>query len=105
MPTTTISVGKARVFNFVVSAGGVPDTSTVASVGVSNGAIIRATMNPANNRQFAVVGLAPGSTNANVTCGGFTAHALIAVPSPPAPDSVVVDETGVGPEIDPPSWA
>lgn len=108
MPTTTtVSVGKARLFSVAVSAGGVPDTTTAATVGASNGAILRVTMNPSNNRQFAVVGLAVGSTNANLTCGGITAHAFVAVvaAAAPTPDSVVIDEAGVGPEIDPPPWA
>lgn len=103
--STTINVGRARLFNFTASAGGVTDTTSAATVGASNPAVIRATMNPSNNRQFAVVALAAGGTNANVTCGPVTAHAFINVPSPPPVDTVTIDEAGVGPEIDPPSWA
>lgn len=104
MPTT-ITVGKARLFSVSTLALGNLDLAAPVTVGASNGAVIRATMNPTNNRQFAVVALAPGQTNANVTCNGITAHALVTVPAPPPVDTVTIDEAGVGPEIDPPSWA
>lgn len=106
--STSINIGKARVFNFAVSAGGNPDNTTSASVAAGNGALIRTTMNPTNNRQFAVVALAAtAGINANVTCASITAHALITVPAAPVIDSVVIDEAGVGPEVDPSTipWA
>ena len=105
--TTTINVGKARVFTFAVLAAGVPDLTTPATTDPSNPLTCRVTMNPSNNRQFGVVALAAGTTNANVHCGAVTSHALINVPSPPPPDTITIDEAGVGPEVDPSTipWA
>lgn len=107
MTTTTVHVGKARLFNFSITAAGNPDTTTPATIDVSLQGIIRATMNPSNPRQFAVVGLAPGTTNANPHCGAVTLHATVNVPALPPPDGGTVDEAGVGDEVDPSTlpWA
>jgi len=108
--STTIHVGKARLFNFTITAGGNPDTTTPATADASAAGIIRVTVNPSNPRQFAVVGLGVGTTNANIHCGPITLHALInvvAAAPPPAPDGGSIDEAGVGDEVDPSTlpWA
>lgn len=107
--STNITLGKARLFTFAASAAGVTDTTTPATVDPSNPAVIRVTMNPSNPRQFAVVALSVGTTNANVHVGSITAHALVNVVAAAAPpvDTVTIDELGVGPEIDPSTipWA
>jgi hypothetical protein len=105
--TTSIPLGQAAVFDFSITAGGSPDTTTPASVSPSLPGIFRCTMNPSNNRQFAVVPLvASGSTNANVACGPITLHAFCSAASapPPTPDGGSINEAGV--TIGPiPSWA
>ncbi len=104
---TTVTVGKARLFTFSVITGGVLDTTSIPTVGSGNAANMRATLNPSNPREFAVVGLNPTSgVNANVTSFGHLAQTLIQVlAAPPPPDGPTIDVPGVGPEIDPPSWA
>lgn len=110
MPAIQITQGKARLFNFQVVLGGAVDTSTPATAASGNTGNIRVTMNPSNNRQFAVVALQlnGSGTNANVDCGGLpTAHTLVQVTAPVLPNGITIDEAGVGPEIDPSTipWA
>jgi len=105
-----ITQGKARVFNFSVVLNGAVNTTAPATAQSGNAANIRVTMNPSNNRQFAVVALQlnGSGTNANVDCGGLpTAHQIVQVIAPPLQDGIAVDEAGVGPEVDPSTipWA
>jgi hypothetical protein len=104
---TQVTVGKARLFSFTVITNGVLDTTSIPAVSSGNGTNMRATLNPTNSRQFAVVGLAPTSgVNANVNSFGHLAQTLISVvAAPPPPDGPTIDVADVGAEIDVPSWA
>jgi hypothetical protein len=105
--STQINIGKARLFSFLVkNADGSVNTTAVATPGTGNPVTLRVTVNPSNPREFAAVALAQSAgVNANITALGHTAQALIVIPALPDQTAVVIDEAGVGPEIDPPSWA
>jgi len=103
----TTHVGKARICNFIVTrSDGSVDATTPAAVGVGNPNNLRATMNPDNPRQFAVVALAetPG-INTTVTCNGHSASLLVTVVAAEGPDLAGVSIGSPGDEVDPPSWA
>lgn len=105
--STSLTVGKARLSTITLITGGVVDNVTPLTISTGNAATMRVTVNPSNNREVAIVGLAtsPG-VNVTVSANGHNAASLIVITvdsSPPPPDGPTF-----GPwsdEIDPPSWA
>ncbi len=107
-----VHVGKALLYSFVATlrSNGVDTViSDVATADSGNADTLRVTMNPADNRQFAAVGVVPTpGVNANVRVAGKLFQSLIevipaAVDGPP-PDEVILTLTFIA-EVDVPSWA
>lgn len=95
-----ITVGKARLSAVIVA-----DTTTPLGIGTGNHDTLRIFLNPDNNRQVAVVGIAPSSgVNATVQLGTRTIAQLFEVVAEPGPG----DDLRFGDwsdEVEPPSWA
>lgn len=100
-----VHVGKALLFSFIVRNNGTV-ISDVATATSGNDQTLRVTMNPADNRQFAAVGVSPSpGVNANIIVAGNLLQTLIEiVPAEPPPTGVTIVITFLG-EVDPPTWA
>lgn len=111
--STPLTVGKARLFNPTALN---PDGSTVnmtatITTGTGNPATLKVVMNPSNNREGAIVGLAQSAgvnafLHVNTGDGDRQASELVVI----SPPTAVTGQSSVafgsfGPEIDPPSWA
>lgn len=101
----TLTVGKARLATLTLkNDDGSINTALTPQVNPGN-ASIRATLNPSDNRQIAVVGVAP-SSGANLTVTGVNNANAQQLFTPVAPTGLASTSFGVwGDEIDPPSWA
>lgn len=109
---TPLTVGKARLFSITLhNPDGSVNTTATPSVSSGNSSTMRATLNPSNPREAAIVGVAE-STGVNVTVsapvgpsGGTKSAASLVTVNAAAVDMSDVQLGAFGPEIDPPSWA
>lgn len=95
MPFQTITFQKRRRLPFTTKNSlGQVDTTTVATVSSTKPTKVRATINPANNREVFVDGLLPNSPEGNATvtvsCNGKSASYDFAVPVPPDQSEVAL---------------
>lgn len=113
MPTS-LTVGKARIFSIVLhNQDGSVNATAAPIVASGNSTTMKATLNPSNPREAAVVGVSStfgAGVNVNVSApvgpGGATrtGSATLVINASPT-DLSDVQLGDFGPEIDPPSWA
>lgn len=109
---TSLTVGKARLFSITLhNPDGSVNTAAAAAVQSGNSTTMRATVNPTNPREGAIVGVAVSSgVNVIVSApvgpsgGNKQTSSLITVVAG-ATDQSDVQLGAFGEEIDPPSWA
>lgn len=110
--STPLTVGKARLFNpTALNPDGTVNSTANITTGTGNGTTLKVIMNPSNNREGAIVGLAPSAgVNAflHVDTGEGdkqTSELIVISAAPPVTGLSAVSFGTFGPEITPPSWA
>ncbi|HKQ65993.1 MAG TPA: hypothetical protein VJZ73_13345 [Methylomirabilota bacterium] len=109
---TPLTVGKARLFSITLhNPDGSVNTAATPSVSSGNSTTMRATLNPSNPREGAIVGVAPSSgVNVIVSApvgpsGGTKSSSSLITVNAATVDMSDVQLGAFGDEIDPPSWA
>lgn len=110
--STSLTVGKARIFNpTALNPDGSVNTAATITATSLNTSTLRVVMNPANNREGAIVGLAQSAgVNAKLEVdtgeGTKSATELVIIgPAAPGGGQSAVSFGTFGPEVTPPSWA
>ncbi len=107
--TVTVHTNKAVIIPFTLPlSDGTLDTTTIAILTVSDPTKFRATLDPSNSRQFAIVGVgttlpsAPATVSVQFGTGGPSDFVTVSVVAP----TKQAPQFGTpGVEIDVPSWA
>ena len=109
--STPLTAGKARLFNPVVlNPDGTVNLTATITASSGNETTLRVVMNPSNNREGAIVGVAQSAgvnanLNVNTGDGNKTAQELVVISASASGGLSAVSFGAFGPEISPPPWA